>query len=1674
MTTIRAEWEERVAVSSADAALTYAELHAAADQLAVRLRRLGVGPEVRVGICLERSVELVVAVLGVWKAGGAYLPLDPGYPADRLAYILADSGAGVVVTTGALEGRLPAAPGVTRVRLDEPGADGAAQPAVQPAPEQLAYVIYTSGSTGRPKGVGVTHRALANHMRWMQDALPLGADDRVLQKTPFGFDASVWEIVAPLLAGARLVLARPGGERDPEYLVSTIAAESVTVLQVVPSLLRALLECRGLERCGSLRRLLSGGELLPAALAAAARERLAGVEVVNLYGPTEVCIDATWHRVTGAEEGEGIPIGRPVTGVRAYALDAALRPVGEKVPGELYLGGAQVARGYLGRAGLTADRFVPDPYAAEPGARMYRTGDRVRWRAGGELDFLGRVDDQVKLRGFRMELGEVEAALARQPGVRAAAAAVRGAGAEQRLVGYVVAEAGASASALREAVGRELPEYMVPQAVMLLERLPLSPNGKLDRQALPEPEFTGDAGRYQAPRTATERALAGPWGEVLGVERVGVHDSFFDLGGHSLLAMQVASRIRDELGIELPLHALFTTPTIAGLAEQLDAGAIRMEPRLPAIVPAPRDGPAPLSFAQEQVWFLQRLHPESKAYHYQTVLELNGALDPEALRAALQEIVRRHEIFRTTFPEVQGRPVQQVHEPWTVDLPVVDLRSGPREAREGAAHRRVEAEIRVPFYLDQLPLVRWTLLRLDDERYWLAHVEQHLVHDGWSFHRFLGELLELYRAFAAGLPSPLPELEVQFADFAGWQRSWIRSESAAAHLEFWRRNLEGAPPLLALPRDRPRPPRPTFRGTDERVELSAALYQSVGALARTEQATPYMVMLAAFLVLLRRYTGEDDLCVGSGLANRRLRETEPLLGMLVNMVVMRTDLSGEPTFRELVRRVRTTVLDAQSHQEMAFDELVRTLKPERNLGFNPIFQVGFSFHDAAMPQVEVPGLKVTVREGLNNGSSKFDMDVVGIPRPPYAAGFSYGWEPGGLTLIWTYSVEMFEGSTIRRMLRQYLALLAEVVADADRGIAGLPLLAGDERREVLGAWSGTLPAFPADRTLHECFAEQVRRTPGAVALVCEGSTLSYRELDAAAERLARGLRGRGVGPEVRVALCAERSAEMVVGVLGILKAGGAYVPLDPSYPADRLRYVLADSRASLLLTQEALRDRFAGQPVEVVCIGEAGSDARSDARPGAGPGNLAYVIYTSGSTGMPKGVAVEHRAAVNHMRWMQDALPLGADDRVLQKTPFGFDASVWELFAPLLAGARLVLARPGGERDPEYLVRTVAEQGVTVLQVVPSLLGPLLAAGLRSCRGLRRLFSGGEPLPGELARTLAAELAAEVVNLYGPTEVCIDATWHRVTGAEEGEGIPIGRPVAGVRAYVLDAALRPVPTGVPGELYLGGAQVARGYLGRPGLTASRFVPDPYAAEPGARMYRTGDRVRWRAGGELDFLGRVDDQVKLRGFRIEPGEIEEALRAEPGVRDAVVVVREDTPGDRRLVAYVVAVADPAALRDAVRARLPEYMVPAAVVVLDALPLTPNGKVDRKALPAPEYGGRGYVGPRTEVESALAGIWAEVLGVERVGVEDDFFALGGHSLLATQVVARVRDRMGAELPLHLLFRTPTVVALAPMLVSAGEDQIERARSADEMLERLDQLSAGEVERLLSDLAGEGHSR
>ena len=1650
----------------AGGSLTYGELNARANRLARFLVSLGAGPEVAVGVCLGRTPEVIVAFLAVLKAGGVYVPLDPAYPPERLEHMLADSGAAVLVSRADLASRAAGGPELRLALLDVDGGRIAAQAAedlrLPLDPANLAYVIYTSGSTGRPKGVEIPHGGIVHQVEAARRSFALTPDDRVLQYASLSFDVSAETIFATFAAGATLVFRGDeawAGEDLPERLT----ALGVTAVDLPMPLWQAwALDPAALAVVPPrLRLIVTGGEEMPTEAARRwARSAAGGIRVLNSYGPTETVVDATQHEVDAAGEPEGssVPLGRPIPGHVVHVLDPALaqQPIG--IEGEVYLGGL-MARGYRGHPALTAASFVPDPLSGLPGERLYRSGDLARRRPDGDLLFLGRRDGQVKVRGFRIETGEVESALLAHPLVREAA--VRAVtfgelGGERRLAAWVAPESAAAAD-LKGFLAQRLPAYMIPSAFTPVASLPLTPNGKVDRRALPAPVLAvAVAVEDGRALTAAEELLAGIWRQLLGVERVWAGDDFFALGGHSLVATRLVSRVRSLLGVELPLAAVFEAPTLEELAGRVAAlfGALPL-PAAPPILALPRD-PAgdPLSFAQQRLWFLHRLEPESAAYNIPGALRLRGTLLPGALAAALREIVRRHEALRTVFRDAPGRPVQVVLPPalpGAGELPAIDLAGLPAEVRESEAARLLDAAGQRPFDLERGPLLRLELIRLGAEEHLLAVMMHHIVSDAWSLGVTVRELSALYGAALAGEPSPLPELAVQYGDFARWQRSWLSGEVLAAELDHWRQTLAGAPEALELPTDRPRPA-PLAPAGHLPLALPPELAAELTALGRLRGWTLFMTLLAAFDALLARWSGQRDLVVGAPIANRQRHEVEGLIGFFTNTLALRLDLAGDPAFAAVVDRARAVTLTAQAHQELPFERLVEELAPERDLSRTPLFQVMLVVQHDPAAGLALPGLATELID-VELGTAKFDLTLFLIAEGDAVAGHL------------EFNRGLFDAATAGRFLGHFSTLLAAAVADPAARLSQLPLLTAPERQELI-AWTTPRDPRPEPRCVHEMVAIQAALQPAAVAVELGGERLTYGELMARSGALARRLRAAGVGPDVPVGLYLARSLDMMVSVLGVLLAGGAYVPLDPSYPGERLRSMLEDAGAPVVVTHGGLVDTVPAGASLVVRADQppadplaAEWDGVNSGTLGALPGHLAYVVYTSGSTGRPKGVAMPHAALAALLAWQLRTSSAGGG-RTLQYTSLSFDVSFQEIFSTWCAGGTLVLVPEETRRDPAALVRLLAEERVERLFQPFVALQQLAVAAADGPppASLREVMSAGEQLhvTPQLAAMFARLPGCRLYNHYGPSETHA-VTWLALTGDPAGwpESPSIGRPVDHARVFLLDADLRPVPAGVPGELWAGGAGLARGYM-RSDLTAERFLPDPFdwvaGWHPGDRLYRTGDLARRLPTGELEFLGRRDQQVKVRGHRVETAEIELALARQAAVSQAAVLVRGDSAGAKRLVAYVVfrdgvPVPSAAELRAALAESLPEPLVPTVWARLDQLPTTPSGKLDRRALarlhPDDSWSGdESYVAPRNPVEELMAGIWMEVLGVDRVGVHDEFFQLGGHSLLATQVASRVREVFGVELPLRRIFATPSLEALAAAVAAVAAARTETA--------------------------------
>ncbi|WP_327395947.1 non-ribosomal peptide synthetase [Streptomyces phaeochromogenes] len=1638
---------DAVAVTEGAQTLTYAELEARANRLAHLLRDQGVVADSRVGICLGRGLDLVTAVLGVWKAGAAYAPLDPAQPGARLLWLLEDLGVGLVLTDGAT------APTVERADVRPlvlGSADTARQladrpqdraPAVEVHPAQAAYVIYTSGSTGRPKGVVVTHEGIANRVRWAVDTHGLGARDRVLQKTAVTFDASCWEIFAPLVSGGTVVLAPAGAERDPAALLRAVAEHEVSVLQVVPSVLQALAEEPGWADCTALRLLFSAGEPLHAELAQRILARRPGLTIWNTYGPTECAVDVTAHRFDPATKTGPVPIGRPIPGMRVLVLDPSGAPAAIGAPGELHVGGVGVARGYLGRPDQTADRFVPDPYGRTGGARLYRTGDRVRWNQNGYLEYLGRFDDQTKVNGVRIEPGEIEAALVAHPGVRGAVVVpVKTDDGAVRLAAHLLLDSPEALGEVRDFLRARLPESHVPAAFTDAGEFPLTAHGKVDRAALAARGLdTGPA--RTAPRTDAEKLVAGVWEQLLKTEGVGAQDDFFQLGGSSLQLTRLANQLRTAAKRDVPLRGLLTATTVEAQALLIapeaapEAQAPAEDRAAPDTIPSvPRGGTLPVSSGQRRLWALDRMDPNSAEWVAGVFLPVPPEADGDAVRTALDALVARHESLRTRYVTEDGEPRQLVDAPAPVALRETET------AREGLADLLGTA-LGHGFDLERGPLLRATLVRtLDDGQRVLLLAVHHICSDGWSTRVLQRDFHELITAAVAGRDALLPPLGVQYADYADWQRARLTDDTNERELAHWRAALDGSTPV-SLPTDRARPAARDGRGSVAAFTVPAPVVTALTELGRSRGATPFMTLLTAYATLLARHTAQWDLPVGTPVAGRDRPELEDVVGFFLNNVVLRCGLDPDLTFVEALDRVRDTCRDAFAHQDLPFDLLVEDLAPERDLSRTPLYQVAFDLHDQEFTG-RATGLEDT--DTVVDAWRLAHTDLTVLMRRA---------ADGSMDGAFEYATALFEHRTMERLADRFPHLLRAVAAGPDTRLADLPVLPAHESA-LLAEWSaGVGPVV--ERPVVEMFEEQAARVPDAVAVVCGDTSLTYAELDARANRLARHLRSSGVDAKSPVGVLLERDVELMTALLAVWKAGAGYVPLDPVLPERRVAGMLDDAGARVLITRGRPVAGYDGTVVDLE-TDAAAVMARSETRPDGtvdvdGP---AYVVFTSGSTGRPKGVLVSHRGLGNHVAWATRELASCGDGGGAVFSSIAFDLVVPNLWAPLCAGQRVALFP--SEAGLDELGGWLVEQGpFSFLKLTPGHLEvlshqvtPEQAAALAGV-----VVVAGEALPGALGARWAGWLGeGRLINEYGPTEASVGTTVHSVPADAAGV-VPIGRPLPGMRVHVLDERMRPVPVGALGELYVGGAGVAHGYVGRPELTAEHFVPDPFGPA-GARLYRTGDVVRWNAAGAVEFLGRVDDQLKIRGYRVEPAEVGAALVTCPLVREAVVVARaEGADGQPRLVGYVVPAAGagtaPAEELAAHLAQsLPEYMVPSVFVELDAVPLNANGKVDRDALPAPTAGTEGpeRIAPRNAVEERIAELWRDVLGESGFGVHDSFFQVGGNSILAIRLIAALRAEYEIDLPVRALFEGPTVAALADSVETCIRTEIDMMSDRD----------------------------
>ncbi|MCF4968124.1 non-ribosomal peptide synthetase [Nostoc sp. CMAA1605] len=1656
----------RIAVEDADSQLIYQQLNAKANQLAKLLQHIGIKKGEIVGILKERDINFLIGILAIYKAGGAYLPIDSQYPTDRIKYMVSNSEVKIILTDSSCLDMFTELVGnnlhlKSLVCLDNAENSTALTDiniynqlhfqhlstenlSTSNTGTDPAYMLYTSGSTGLPKGAIVRHDGAINHIYAQFDELELTADFAFLQSAPSSTDISVWQFLAPLLIGGKTVIVDIESGFIPDKLFKVLQEKSITVVELVPAVFGGLIDyiCQLPEdqrQLPDLKWMMVVGEPVSVKRVNQWLSLYPTIRIADAYGPTEAADDITQFIIDKPlpENQRTVSIGQSLTNLNIYILDREMRLVPIGFPGEICVSGIGVGDGYWQNPEKTKSSFIPNPFpsptkklpAGNPDL-MYKTGDLGRWLPDGNIEFLGRIDNQVKIRGFRVELEEIEAMLRQHSSVRETVVIVREDNGDKRLVAYIVPQPESSAdlvSELRQILKQRLPQHMMPSAFMLLDDLPLAPSGKVDRRALPAPDFTQlqSEKTFVAASTPIQEILMGIWAEVLSLEKVGIHDNFFELGGHSLLATRVISKVRQAFEVELPLRRLFEQPTIAGLATVIDTiikAGIGLD--APSIERVSRDGELILSFAQQRLWFLTQLQPNSPFNNLCAAFRLQGELNIQALQQSFSEIVRRHEVLRTNFQTVAGKPVQIIASEVNFSLPIIDLSNLATDLQAIQIEQLTQTEAQQPFNLQTDLMLRAKLLRLDEQEYLLLLTLHHIASDGWSIGVFVQELSTLYQAFCTGQIPNLPALPIQYADFAAWQRSWLVGDVLASQLAYWRQHLEGAPALLELPTDYTRPAVQTFRGAYCNFEISAEQTAALKSFSQEQGCTLFMTLLAGFKTLLYRYTGNEDIVVGSPIANRNRAEIEGLIGFFVNTLVLRTKLAGNFTFEELLARVREVALGAYSHQDLPFDVLVEELQPQRSLSYTPLFQVMFVLQNAPMSEIELSGLNLSLLEN-DNGTAKFDLTLF---MEETAAGIVGTFE---------YSTDLFEADTIQRMAQHLQILLAGIVSDSQQQLWELPLLSEAEKT-LLAKWNDTQSAYPQE-CIHELFVAQVERTPDAVAVVCEDvetgyiASLTYKELNQRANQLAHYLRSLGVGKEVLVGICVERSLDMIVGLLGILKAGGAYLPLDPAYPQQRLAFMLADAGVSFVICHESFVDRF--DNMTVVCIDtewhQIAQTSQENPVSGTTAENLAYVIYTSGSTGKPKGVLGLHQGAVNRFHWMWETYPFTEGEVCCQKTSLNFVDSVWEIFGALLQGVKTVIIGDRTVKDPQQFIATLAQHHVTRLVLVPSLLRVLLDSRDLQARlpKLKLWVTSGEALSIDLLQQFRQTLPdSTLLNLYGSSEVSADVTCYSITPPEPlPERVAIGRAIANTQIYLLDKYLQPVPIAVTGEVYVSGVGLARGYIHQPELTANRFI-----SKAGITLYKTGDLARYLADGNLEFLGRIDNQVKLRGFRVELEEIAAILRESPKIQEAVVVVKEE---QQQLIAYVVSedkeviISD---LQNLLKEKLPEYMLPSVFVSLETLPLLPNGKVDYQSLPSLE-GVRPQLEqqlqlPQTEAERTIAEIWGEVLRLNEVGIHDNFFELGGHSLLLIQVHSKLQEVFQREFALVEMFQYPTISQLA----------------------------------------------
>ncbi len=1632
-----AKTPDNIAAIYEEESITYRELDTKSNQLARILREKGVKADSIVAMSLYRSLEMTIGIIAIQKAGGAYLPISPEYPEDRIKYMLEDSNASVLLTQSNLQGNYRFE-NITVLAIDDKELYKRDNSSLQliSGPSNLAYVIYTSGSTGKPKGAMIEHHSAINRIKWMQKRYPIGQNDVILQKTPYTFDVSVWELFWWSIEGAKVCFLTPGGEKDPEEIVKAIEKNKITTMHFVPSMLNIFLEYiegrADIEILSSLKQVFSSGEALTAPQVERFNRILyskLGTKLINLYGPTEATVDVSYFDCSTGEKLDVIPIGKPIDNISLLILDKHnnLLPVG--IPGELCISGVGVGRGYLNRPDLTEEKFIQNPHIL--GERMYKTGDLARWLQDGNIDYLGRIDNQVKIRGFRIELGEIEARILSYEGIEEATVIAREADENKYICAYITGDREFTVSELREYLLKELPEYMVPSYFIQLEKLPLTANGKIDRKALPEPDGSITTGaEYVAPESEIEDKLAKIWQEVLEIEKVGINDNFFELGGHSLKAINIVAKIHKVLNVSVPLREMFKTPTIKELANYVEGTSKSVYSR---IEPVEEKEYYPLSSAQKRIYTLQQFEENSTSYNMPMVMTLEGELDKTKLEETFDKLIQRHEALRTSFEIIDGEPVQVVHKEVSFEIKYTEA------DKEKASE--IAIEFVKTFKLSKAPLLRVALTKINDKEHMLMLDMNHIISDGVSMGILTKEFIELYDG------KELPKLRIQYKDFSAWQNEMFKSGEIKKQEEYWLKAFDEEIPVLNLPTDYQRPSIQSFEGDSISIELSEELTGKIKQIAKETGSTMYMVLLSACNILLSKYSGQEDIVIGSPISGRPHADLENIMGMFVNTLAMRNYPESSKTFKEFLAEVKASSLSAFENQDYQFEELIDKLNITRDLSRNPLFDVMFTMQNMDTGELQIEGLRFKPYE-IDNSIAKFDMTITAIELNKTI----------GISL--NYCTKLFNKQTIENMSKHLTNILNSITNDTNLMLSKIEMLSEEEKHQVLIDFNNTKVDYPKDKTLYQLFEEQAAKTPDNIAAIYEEESITYRELDTKSNQLARILREKGVKADSIVAMSLYRSLEMTIGIIAIQKAGGAYLPISPEYPEDRIKYMLEDSNASVLLTQSNLQGNYRFENITVLAIDDKELYKRdnSSLQLISRPSNLAYVIYTSGSTGKPKGAMIEHHSAINRIKWMQKRYPIGQNDVILQKTPYTFDVSVWELFWWSIEGAKVCFLTPGGEKDPEEIVKAIEKNKITTMHFVPSMLNIFLEyiegrADIEILSSLKQVFSSGEALTApqveRFNRILYSKLGTKLINLYGPTEATVDVSYFDCSTGEKLDVIPIGKPIDNISLLILDKHNNLLPVGIPGELCISGVGVGRGYLNRPDLTEEKFIQNPHIL--GERMYKTGDLARWLQDGNIEYLGRIDNQVKIRGFRIELGEIEARILSYEGIEEATVIARE--AGENKYIcAYITGDREftVSELREYLLKELPEYMVPSYFIQLEKLPLTANGKIDRKALPEPDGSittGAEYVAPESEIEDKLAKIWQEVLEIEKVGINDNFFELGGHSLKAINIVAKIHKVLNVSVPLREMFKTPTIKELANYVEGTSKSVYSRIEPVEE---------------------------